>query len=151
MPHDHTAAAWLWAVVRVAYTTLGNYLVGLTPEENHWKKGDAWGRVGAYRWAAWHFRRYLTYSDDPRVRAHLAWCYANLGMLESAAQHYRQAHSRNKHADIALGLAQLEIQLGNVEAAQALVGSLASRRQELDREAIAMLDSLQTALNPRAV
>lgn len=56
----HTALTWLRALARVAYTTLGNYLVGLMPEENHWRKGEAWSRVGAYRWAAWHFRKFLT-------------------------------------------------------------------------------------------
>ena len=87
-----TALTWLWVLARVAYTTLGNHLVGLTPEENHWRKGEAWSRVGAYRWAAWH-------------------------LLDSAAQHYREAYARNKHPDEALGLAQLEMELGNVEAA----------------------------------
>jgi hypothetical protein len=57
---------------------------------------------------AWHFRKYLSYSNDARVRANLAWCYANLGMLQSAAQHYREAYARNKHPDVALGLAQVE-------------------------------------------
>jgi lipopolysaccharide biosynthesis regulator YciM len=140
------ALTWLGVLARVAYTTLCNYLVGLTPEENHWRKGEAWGRVGAYRWAAWHFRKYLTYSDDPRVRPHLAWCYANLGMLDSAVQHYRQAYTRNKHPDVALALAQIEIELGNVDAAQVLVQALESRRHELGSEAIALLDSLEGAL-----
>ena len=139
----HTALTWLWVLVRVAYTTLGNYLIGLMPEENHWRKGDAWSRVGAYRWAAWHFRKFLKYSDDPRVRAHLAWCYANLGMLDSAAQHYREAYARNKNPDVALGLAQLETELGNVEAARALVRALEPHRHELSGEAVALLDSLK--------
>ena len=145
----HTAFTWLRVLARVAYTTLGNYLVGLTPEENHWQKGDAWSRVGAYRWAAWHFRKFLTYSDDPRVRAQLAWCYANLGMVESAVQHYRQAYARNKHPSVALGLAQLETHLGNVEAARALLASLAARRHELDSEAVAVLDALEGALGQK--
>src|SRR2546422_774261 len=40
------------------------------------------------------------------ARAYLAWCYAQLGMQESAVQHYRQAYTHNKHPTIALGLAQ---------------------------------------------
>ena len=142
----HTVLTWLRVLARVAYTTLCNYLVGLTPEDNHWRKGDAWGRVGAYRWAAWHFRKFLTYGDDPRVRAQLGWCYANLGMLDSAVQHYREAYARNKHPDVALGLAQLETELGNVDAAQALVQALESHRHELRPEAIALLGSLEDAL-----
>jgi len=43
----HTALTWLRVLARVAYTTLGNYLVGLMPEENHWRKGEAW--IGSER------------------------------------------------------------------------------------------------------
>ncbi len=82
------------------------------------------------------------YSDDPRVRPQLAWCYAQMGMLESAAQHYRQAYARNKHPDVALGLAQLESDLGNIEAARALVQALAPSRHELSVGGVALLDSL---------
>jgi hypothetical protein len=149
MRHGGIAFTWFRVLGRVAYTTLGNYLVGLTPEENHWRKGEAWSRVGAYRWAAWHFRKFLTYSDDPRVRPHLAWCYANLGLLDSAAQHYRQAYTRNKHPDVALGLAQIEVELGNVDAARALLNSLAARRHELSSDAVALLDSLEGSLRAR--
>jgi len=92
--HKHSAFTHIRVLGRVLYTTCGNWLVGLTPEENHWRKGEAWTRIGAYSWAAWHFRKFLTYSDEPRVRAYLAWCYAQLGMLESAAQHYREAWLR---------------------------------------------------------
>ena len=143
----HTALTWLRVLARVAFTTLGNYLVGLTPEENHWRKGEAWGRVGAYRWAAWHFRKFLTYSDDPRVRAHLGWCYANMGMPDSAVQHYREAYARNKHPDVALGLAQVETELGNVGAARTLVQALELHRRERSEEAAALLESLKAALS----
>ena len=60
---QHSALTHILVLGRVLYTTCGNWLVGLTPEENHWAKGYAWTRIGAYRWAAWHFRKYLTYSD----------------------------------------------------------------------------------------
>jgi tetratricopeptide (TPR) repeat protein len=148
MAENHTALTWLLALATVAYTTLGNYLVGLTPEENHWRKGEAWSRVGAYRWAAWHFRKFLTYTDDPRVRPHLGWCYAQMGMLESAIEHYRQAYVRNKHPDVALGLAQLEAELGNVQAARALVQTREAHRHELSADGVALLDSLERRFEP---
>ena len=69
---SHTALTWLRVLGRVTYTTLGNYLVGLTPEENHWRKGEAWSRIGAYRLSVWHFRKFLTYSDDARARAKIS-------------------------------------------------------------------------------
>lgn len=138
--------AYFLAFARVLYLTLGNWLVGLTPEENHWAKGAAWSRVEAYRWAAWHFRKYLTYSDDPRIRAHLGWCYAQLGMLESAAQHYRQAQSRSPDPRIAIGLAEVEADLGHREAARTLVPEARTRPHDLDRDDLAALDALEQRL-----
>ena len=113
-------------------------------------KGESWTRIGAYSWAAWHFRKFLTYSDEPRVRAYLAWCYAQLGMLESAAQHYREAYGRYKGPEIILGLAEIEAGLGNVDRARALVHELRPRSQELQREGVAALDALESRLTPSA-
>jgi tetratricopeptide (TPR) repeat protein len=144
--HGHTTLTHLRALGRVAFTTLANYLVGLTPEENHWRKGEAWGRIGAYRSAIWHFRKFLTYSEDSHVRAHLAWCYAQLGMHESAVQQYRQAYVRNKHAKVALGLAHVETELGNLDAARAVVRDLQGRRLELGDDGRALLDRLSAHL-----
>jgi len=146
--HKHSAFTHIRVLGRVLYTTCGNWLVGLTPEENHWRKGEAWTRIGAYSWAAWHFRKFLTYSDEPRVRAYLAWCYAQLGMLESAAQHYREAYGRYKGPEIILGLAEIEAGLGNVDRARALVRELRPRSRELQREGVAALDALENRLTP---
>jgi hypothetical protein len=144
--HAHTTFTWLRVLGRVVYTTLSNYLVGLTPEENHWRKGEAWGRVGAYRWTAWHFRKFLTYSDDPRVRPHLAWCYANIGMLESAVLHYREAYVRNRDPEVGLGLLQVETELGNVDAARAVAKVLDGQRHELSADARACFDVVRQQL-----
>ena len=143
---QHSALTHILVLGRVLYTTCGNWLVGLTPEENHWAKGYAWTRIGAYRWAAWHFRKYLTYSDNPRVRADLAWCYAQLGMLESAAQHYREAYARYKGPEIILGLAEVEADLANVERARALLCELRPRSHELQPDAAAALKALEKRL-----
>lgn len=137
---------YLCVLVRVAHTTLGNWLVGLTPEENHAIKGEAWARVTAYRWAAWHFRKYLKYSEDSRARASLAWCYAQLGMVESAIEHYRLAYARNRQPEIALYLAQAELDFGNPGAARALLVEIAPRRHELSSDALCALDDLERCL-----
>lgn len=74
--------AYLAAIGQVAFWTVGYYVVGTLPESYHARKGNAWARINAYHRAAWHFRKYLEYSDDSFGRASLAWCYANLGMPE---------------------------------------------------------------------
>ena len=101
-----TTLSYVSALTRIAFTTVCYWLVGLTPEENHGTKGTAWASIHAYRWAAWHFRKYLKHSDDSWARAGLAWCYAELGMIESAVEHYRLAYARNKNPEIAIYLAE---------------------------------------------
>jgi TolA-binding protein len=148
--HRHSAFTHARVVGRVLYTTCCNWLVGLTPEENHWRKGEAWTRIGAYRLAAWHFRKFLTYSDDPQTRAYLAWCYAQLGMLESAAQHYRETYTRYKAPGLILTLAEIEADLGNVERARTLLGELRPKSQELPSESVGALEELERRLTAGA-
>jgi len=142
-----TLLMYVRVLVRIAFTTLCYWFVGLTPEENHGTKGHAWGQINAYRWAAWHFRKYLKYSEDSRARAALAWCYANLGMVESAVEHYRLAYSRNKDPEIALYLANVEIDLGNFPAARLLISDVSSRRDKLDEEAQKALADIERRLS----
>ena len=71
-------------------------------------------------------------------------------MLESAAQHYREAYARYKGPEIILGLAEIEAGLGNVDRARALVRELRQRSQELQRESVAALDALESRLTPGA-
>jgi hypothetical protein len=148
---DHpNVLTYAGALLRVAYTTIAYWLVGLTPEENHAAKGQAWCRVNAYRFAAWHWRKYLKYSEDSRARASLAWCYANLGMLESAVEHYRLAYARNKDPEIALYLAQVELDFGNQASARSLMEEISPRRHELSEESLSTLSDVETRLSAPA-
>ena len=123
---EPTVLTYLGSFAQLAFLTLVYWSVGSVPEENHSKKGDAWARIGDYRRAAWHFRKYLKYSDDSFGRASLAWRYASLGMLESAVQHYRLAYARNKRPDVACSLALAELAAGNVATARTLVAEMSS-------------------------
>jgi hypothetical protein len=142
-----TILTYAGVLLRVTYTTLAYWVVGLMPEENHWRKALAWMRIDAHRFAAWHWRKYLKYSEDSHARACLAWCYANLGMLESAVEHYRLAYARNKDPEIALYLAQVEVDFGNVVGARALMADISSRRHELSEESLSTLADVEIRLS----
>lgn len=144
-----TALAYVSALGRIAFTTICYWLVGLTPEENHGAKAAAWARIRRYHWAAWHYRKYLKYSEDSWARAGLGWCYANLGMTESAIEHYRLAYGRNKNPEIAIYLGHAEADLGDWDAARRVFEEAARRRTDLDSEALAELDALESRLPTR--
>ena len=133
-------------LLRVAYTTFAYWTLGLTPEQNHGTKGYAWSQIGAYRFAAWNWRKYLKYSEDSMARTHLGWCYANMGMIESAAEHYRLAYARNKDVEIALFLAGVELDLHNLEVARALLKDVSARRDQLRDELRAELAEIESRL-----
>ncbi len=135
------------ALLRIAYTTIAYWCVGMTPEENHATKGYAWSQINAYRFSAWHWRKYLKYSEDSRARASLAWCYASLGMIETAAEHYRLAYTRNKNPEIALYLAQVELDFGNITVAQSLMADIYLRRHELSDEGNCVLADVERRLS----
>ena len=141
---EPTALTYLVCLAQIGFVTASYWLVGLLPEENHSKKGNAWARMSAYRWAAWHFRKYLKYSDDSFGRASLGWCYANLGMIDSAVQHYRLAYNRSKNADLACGLAQVELSAGNTVNARRLLAEISTRRHELSPEFVTVFGELET-------
>lgn len=141
-----TALTYAGALSRIAFTTACYWLVGLTPEENHGAKATSWARIGAYRWAAWHFRKYLKYTDDSWARAGLAWCYAELGLVESAAEHYRLAYGRNKNPEIAIYLARVEADFGNFEVARRLHDEASARCADLGDEARCELETLRNRL-----
>jgi len=142
-----TLLMYVSALARIAFTTLAYYSGALgMPEENHAAKGIAWARIGAYSWAAWHFRKYLTHGEDSWARSYLAWCCDELGMREAAVEHYRLAYARNKKADIALYLAHAELDFGNGQAARRFHADVSSRRSELDRETQTKLIDLETRL-----
>ena len=143
---EPTLLTYLSALTRIAFTTACYWLVGLTPEDNHGMKGHSWARIGAYRWAAWHFRKYLKYSQDSWARASLAWCYGQLGLTESAVEHYRLAYARNKNPEIAVFLALAEANFGNIEGARRLQEEAMARSNELSGEARAELTELMNRL-----
>ena len=147
LDHKPTVLTYVAVLSEVMFWTVTYWLVGTLPEENHAKKGCAWSRVGAYRWAAWHFRKYLKHSDDSWGRASLAWCYQNLGLPESAVQHYRIAYSKARRADIACCLADAELSAGNVMAARKLAADLRSRREELSPELTSTFAELEEQLS----
>jgi len=71
-------------------------------------------------------------------------------MVESAAEHYRLAYARNKNPELALYLAQVELDFGNQAAAQSLMEEISPRRRELSDESLSTLADVETRLSGSA-
>lgn len=138
---DIPLGAKLMALLRIAYTELQYWLVGLTPETYHLNQSRDYERLNAFSRSAHHCRRMLQLTEHAETRARLALCYSELGNNNDAVREYRKAVATWDHPGIVLGLAQAEFRAGNPETALELLKRVqnSDMREEL-RFAIADLE-----------
>jgi hypothetical protein len=110
----------LLVTLRLVYAELQYWLIGLTPEDYHWRMASAWEDLGNFDRAARHLKSYLQSSENAQVRALLAYCYARLGSWSLAAEEYRIVIAAWSHPTFILGLAEAKFELGDATSARAL-------------------------------
>jgi tetratricopeptide (TPR) repeat protein len=130
-------------VFKIVYYTTAYWAVGLTEEEYHIRKANYWIELENYRRAIRNYQKALKASEDSQVRAAMAWCYGEIGMIETCLQHYRTSYETNDHPSIALRLAYAELNHGNHEESSKLlqyVKDNADRMHEEDAEELTKLE-----------
>jgi hypothetical protein len=138
----------LTALLKVAYTELQFWLVGMTPEGYHFQQSRNYDQLGAPSRSAYHAHEVLKYAEYPEPRARLGYHYANLGRHAEAAEHYRKAVQAWPHPSIMLALAQSELRIGNyVTAAEWLERTEKSEMKAQLENAIAEVSSELAAAN----
>ena len=138
IPHSTRAVA----VLRLAYTELQYWLVGLTPEGYHSAQASAWESLGNFDRAAKHLSSFLAVKENLQMRALLAYCYSRTGRWADAAREYTAVVSSWSHPSIVLGLAEAKLQLGDVAGARVLAELVESEHSPLDpvvQEGVAFL------------
>ena len=132
----------LVALLKVGYTELQYWLIGMSPERYHYAQSRNYDQLGAPRRSAHHSHECLTYAEYPEPRARLGYYYANLGKHGEAAEHYRKAIQSWPHPSIMLALAQAELRVGHNQAAvEWLQRAENSEMKEQLQDAIAELRS----------
>ena len=118
---ENKKRAWnfrqLAALLKIGYSGLHYWLIGMTPEQYHFAQSRSYDQLGAARRAAHHAHEVLKYAEYPEPRARLGYYYANLGKHAEAAEHYRKAVKTWPHPAIMLALAQAEHRVGDTQAA----------------------------------
>jgi len=110
------------ALLKIGYTELRYWLVGMTPEGYHFAQSRNYEQFGAPDRSAHHAREVLTYAEYPEPRARLGYYCAMHGRTAEAAEHYRKATATWPHPAILLALAQAELRLGRHDVAAELLG-----------------------------
>jgi hypothetical protein len=134
------------AVLRLVYSELQYWLVGLTPEGYHHAQASAWEDLGNFNRAARHLRAYLQNSDKPQIRGWLAYCYSKLGQWPDAAREYTTAISKWSNPSLILGLAEAKLHLGEVAHAAALAALVESADAPLEPYVARALEFLKSQL-----
>jgi hypothetical protein len=110
--------------LRVVYSEMQYWLIGMTPEGYHWAKASAWEDLGNYHRAAKHWAGYLKNSENPKIRAQLAYCHARNSRWSEAAVEYTKALASWSHPSLILALAEAKLQIGDTMAARELLDAL---------------------------
>jgi hypothetical protein len=143
---ENTRRAWnlqrLAALLKIGYSGLSYWLIGMTPERYHFAQSRNYDQLGAASRSAHHSHECLKYAEYPEPRARLGYYYANLGKHPEAAEHYRKAVETWPHPSIMLALAQAEIRCGDSQAARDWLARVeSSDMKEHLQQAIAELRS----------
>lgn len=134
------------AGLRLIYTELQYWLVGLTPEGYHHAQASAWEGLGDFDRAAKHVRAYLKCTDKPQMRALLAYYHSRLHRWPDAAREYAAAISKWPHPSIVLGLAEAKLHLGDVAHAAELAASVERSATPLEPYVLRALEFLKPQL-----
>jgi tetratricopeptide (TPR) repeat protein len=132
------------ALLKIGYTELQYWFIGMTPEGYHFAQSRNYDQFGAPDRAAHHAREVLKRAEYPEPRARLGYYCAMRGQTAEAAEHYRKVTETWPHPSILLALAQAELKLGRHDVAadllhraegsemkDQLLGAIAEVRSEL--------------------
>lgn len=137
------------ALLKVAYTELQYWLVGLTPEAYHLSQSRNYEQLAWYGQAVAHCRKLLLFCEHPETRARLGLCYSFLGNHGESVREYRKAVAAWDNPAVVLGLAQAEFRNGNRETALELLNRVQSSEMGHHlRHAIAELQTEMAADKP---
>jgi hypothetical protein len=109
------------ALLKIGYTELQYWLIGMTPEGYHFQQSRNYDELGSAKRSAHHAHEVLKHAEYPESRARLGYYYAMLGRPAEAVEHYRKAVETWPHPSVLLALAQMELRMGRYAAASELV------------------------------
>jgi hypothetical protein len=102
----------LLILMKIGYTELQYWLVGMMPESYHFRQSRHYDELGALERSVHHAREVLRDAEEPEPRARLgAYCMMR-GKLVEAVEHYRKAVETWPHPSLLLALAQAELRVG---------------------------------------
>jgi hypothetical protein len=139
-----------WCYLRLAYTELQYWLVGLTPEGYHLRQAGVWVEMHAYRQAIGHMRAYLANTENATARWYLAYYYSCVEEWAQAALEYEKVVVVLRQPVVRLGQAEAELRLGNRARAREILDGIDREFPQLDDALREARDELCSELSQEA-
>ncbi|WP_297765939.1 hypothetical protein [uncultured Muriicola sp.] len=124
----------IWNIIKLVYLYILYWVVGLDEEDFFIPKANYCAEIGWFKAAIESYTKALHETDDPRIRAAIGWCYAELGVNEKSVENYRIAYEKNNSPEIAIGLAFAEYSVGNLTEFRNIYKKLKSSELEVASE-----------------
>ena len=122
----------VWCLLRLGYTELQYWLVGLTPESYHLHQANVWVEMHRYRRAIAHMRAYLTNTENATARWYLAYYHSCVEEWAQSAEEYAKVVPVLPQPVVRLGQAEAELRLGNRARAQEIIDAVDREFPQLD-------------------
>jgi tetratricopeptide (TPR) repeat protein len=136
---------FIW--IRLGFNEIIYWFVGDMPEFHHANAAYLWERLGRYRKCISHCQKYLAISDDRQMRTMLGYCYGRIGRWEDAIDTYRQVPNWTKEPRIALGLAEAELNVGNIDEARKITVTIAVLNEDQSNDIAGIVNYLTTRIS----
>lgn len=111
----------LWIMFKLTYLHLCYFLVGLDDDYYYIMKGDYLKEIHCLNGAIRSYQKALRDSKDARVHLSLASCLLHSRRFHEAVDHFQIAYNEFNDPNVALGLAIVEYEMGNLERCHQLV------------------------------
>lgn len=119
-------------MLRLAYTELQYWLVGLTPEGYHLHQAGLWVEMHAYRKAIGHMQKYLANTENATARWYLAYYHSCVEDWAQSALEYEKVVAVLRQPVVRLGQAEAELRLGNRAKAMEIIDGIDREFPHLD-------------------
>ena len=132
----------LWCLLRLSYTELQYWLIGLSPESYHLHQATVWVEMHAYRRAIVHMKSYLKNTENATARWYLAYYHSCVEEWSQAAEEFGKVVTAMPHPAVRLGQAEAELRLGNRAKAKEIIDAVDREHPQLDDTLRAARDEL---------
>ncbi len=110
--------------LRLIYHHIVYWTVGTTPEAHHANLASCWFELDRYRRCIEHCEKYLDYEDSTYIRGLLGSSQLLAGDWNQAADTLRSIKDLYSEPELALALAEAEMQSGNSDEARKIVATI---------------------------